>query len=72
MEQNADTSGFYRAEINEDSTVELIHAPNFVYSKDYTLLRENKDGYEYPVYGWRWFNSVEAAKQFYGIVDPEE
>jgi len=44
--------GFYRQ--NEDLIWE--YAPNFVYAPDYTLLKEEKDTYEYPVDGWTWYN----------------
>jgi hypothetical protein len=46
------TAGFYRQ--NEDLTWE--YAPNFVYAPDYTLLKEEKDTYEYPVDGWTWYD----------------
>jgi hypothetical protein len=44
--------GFYRQ--NEDLNWE--YAPNFVYAPDYTLLKEEKDTYEYPVDGWSWYD----------------
>lgn len=46
------TAGFYRQ--NEDLTWE--YAPNFVYAPDYTLLKEEKDTYDYPVDGWTWYD----------------
>lgn len=46
------TAGFYRQ--NEDLTWE--YAPNFVYAPDYTLLKEEKDTYEYPIDGWIWYD----------------
>jgi len=45
-----DTSGFYK--LNEINDWEF--APNFVYAPTYTLLREDKDNYIYPVDGWSW------------------
>jgi hypothetical protein len=66
-----DSSGFYKLYQGEDSTMELSHAPNFVYAPNYTLLKENKDNYEYPVDGWSWFDSQEQAEQHYGI-EPTE
>jgi hypothetical protein len=47
-----DTSGFYKQ--NEEK--EWMHAPNFVYAPDYTLLKEEKDTYDYPVDGWSWYD----------------
>lgn len=46
-----DTSGFYKF---EDGNWQ--YAPNFVYAPNYTLLREQKDTYNYPVDGWSWYN----------------
>lgn len=73
MPDTIDTSGFYRTETGEDSSVELFFAPNFVYGPDYTLLREYHDSmYDYPVHGWIWFNNVQSARAYFGIPEPEE
>lgn len=48
-----DTSGFYKQ--NEIGDWEF--APNFVYAPTYTLLREDKDTYTYPVDGWSWYDT---------------
>jgi hypothetical protein len=47
-----DTSGFYRQ--NEELNWE--YAPNFVYGPNYTLIKELKDTYTYPVEGWSWYD----------------
>jgi hypothetical protein len=47
-----DTSGFYK--IDENSN--LLYAPNFVDSPDYSLNRDLKDTYDYPIDGWEWFD----------------
>jgi hypothetical protein len=47
-----DTSGFYK----KDEQGNWLHAVNAVYTKDYTLLRELKDTYTYPVDGWAWYD----------------
>jgi len=47
---------------------QLLEAPNFVYSKDYTLLKEEKDTYTYPIDGWKWFNTEEEARLEYNIL----
>lgn len=52
-----DTSGFYKLYGDE-----LVIAPNAVYNKDFTLLREEKDTHTYPVDGWEWFDSKEEAE----------
>jgi hypothetical protein len=46
-----DTSGFYKFEDNY-----WLYAPNFVYAPDFTLVKELKDTYTYPVEGWTWYN----------------
>ncbi len=46
------TAGFYKE--HEDLTWE--YAPNFVYAPDYTLVKELKDTYDYPVDGWIWYD----------------
>jgi len=46
-----DTSGFYKL---EDENWQ--YAPNFVYAPTYTLLRELKDTYTYPIDGWVWYD----------------
>lgn len=56
------TSGFYKYEDNE-----LQFGPNFVASPSFTLLREDKDSYEYPVSEWYWFNSRQDALAFFNI-----
>jgi hypothetical protein len=48
-----DTSGFYKIVDGE-----LLYAKNSVHAKDYTLLRELKDTYTYPVDGWEWYDST--------------
>jgi len=62
--ETQDTSGFYR---QDPESGELIHAPNFVYARDYELHRDQKDTYTYPIDGWYWFDSEEHAKAFFGI-----
>jgi hypothetical protein len=55
MEEIEDTSGFYRLVNNE-----LQFAPNSVYAPSYTLLRDLKDRYQYPVDGWQWYDQYES------------
>lgn len=62
-----DESGFYK-----DHDGKLLFAPNFVYNKNYELLRENKDGYDYPVDGWHWFETRQAALDAFGITEEQE
>jgi len=52
-----DTAGFYK--LNEIGEWEF--APNFVYAPTYTLLKEDKDTYTYPVDGWTWYDLAPQA-----------
>lgn len=49
--------GFY----NSDG----IYAPNFVYGPGFELLKELKDTYTYPIYGWVWSESLSASKAWF-------
>ena len=40
---------------------ELLVAPNFVHAPDYSLTAETKDEHTYPVDGWYWFDTLDAA-----------
>ncbi len=57
---NIDTSGFYQQ-------FPPMRAGKFVYGPGYTLLRDLKDTYTYPVAGWTWFDSVFDASAAYDI-----
>lgn len=61
-----DTSGFYKLDD------ELLYGPNFVLNANYELRRETADQHTYPTDGWRWFNSVEEARLFWNLPEPEE
>ena len=64
-----DTKGFYKV----DNGV-LLHAPNFVENKNYTLNIADADNTDYPVDGWYFFDTEDSAKEFFGnqIVELEE
>lgn len=47
-----DTAGFYK----QNEVLEWEYAPNFVYAPTYTLVKELKDTYDYPVDGWNWYD----------------
>ncbi len=64
------TDGFYKLQEGE-----LYYAPETVASLDYELQRSRHHTYTYPVDGWRWFDSENAARGFYGmakLVSPDE
>jgi hypothetical protein len=44
-------------------------APNSVKSSEYELLATNKDSYTYPVHGWYWFDTDEAAEAALATTD---
>lgn len=65
-----DTSGFY---YHDQENNELIYGPNYVYLPCKTVLkRETKDDHEYPVKGWRWFDTAEEAYAFFKVEMPTE
>ena len=54
------TSGFYKV---DPDGVTLLFGRFYVLNADYELHRHLKDTYSYPVDGWSWFESEEAARQ---------
>ena len=60
-----DTSGFYKLDGDQ-----LLYGPNFVYGPTFTLLREDKDQYTYPVDGWYWFDSEQLAREYWNLPEP--
>ena len=56
------TSGFYKLE-GED----LFCAPNSVTSPIVSLVKVEKDSYEYPQDGWYWFNSLNESCSFWDL-----
>ena len=63
-----DTSGFYKA--NEEKNA-LYYGQNGVYNSSYSLVRESKETYSYPVDGWTWYDSKEQALTAEGVVEVE-
>ena len=45
----------------------LLEGPNAVYAPSFTLLKEDKDTYTYPIDGWYWANSEEEARVVLGL-----
>jgi hypothetical protein len=69
-EEIVDTSGFYRLDPNDSTTLE--YAPNFVYAPEYTLQKADKDSYTYPTVGlWYWLNTKEEAYAFFNLPMPD-
>ena len=46
---------------------ELLYGPNNVFAPAFTLSKEQKDTYDYPVEGWYWFDSEEEAREFFEL-----
>lgn len=61
-----DSSGFYK---NEDG--QLLSGPHFVLAGSFSLYREQKDTYTYPVGGWYWFDSIQEACAFFNLPIPQ-
>lgn len=43
----------------------LIIGDNFVYTPTFTLTKETKGEFTYPIDGWYWFETIEEALQFF-------
>lgn len=56
MEEGYYIDGFYKYD-GED----LLFAGKAVFNKNFTLLKEEKDNYDYPVDGWNWFDTLQQA-----------
>jgi hypothetical protein len=59
-------AGFYK----KDGDV-LLYGPNGIYTPTFSLLKENKDNYTYPVDGWYWFDDDGSAYSFFNLVKPQ-
>lgn len=57
-----DTSGFYKKEL-----FELRFAGNFVHTPNNSLIRDLAHTYTYPIEGWYWFESAQAAHDYFGL-----
>jgi hypothetical protein len=51
--------GFYKIQDKE-----TLYAPNYVYAPTYTLLKELKDTYTYPLDGWEWKSEGDFLSPF--------
>lgn len=51
---------FYKKQGNE-----LLTGPNFVLGADFELYAVDHETYTYPVSGWYWFDTLDAAMEFY-------
>ena len=60
-----DTSGFYK----RDPGGVLLFGRYFVLNANYHLKRDDQATYEYPIDGWYWFDSEEAARAALGTFD---
>ena len=60
-----DTSGFYKL----DGIV--LYGREAVESLEFSLYRDQKDSYSYPVYGWYWFDTEDEAYTFFNVEKPK-
>ena len=60
---------FYK--LLDQETKEISEGP-CVHSAEYFLTEESKDSYEYPVDGWYWFETLEEAQQYFGLLVSNE
>jgi hypothetical protein len=63
-------AGFYKKE-----ETEILFASNIVNGPNYMLVASDKDAYEYPVDGWIYADSLDAAIAYFasaanGSIDP--
>lgn len=65
----SDTAGFYKL---SDDGQGLFWGPNAVHNAAYELHADKHDTYAYPIDGWAWFASREAACTAYDYVEPIE
>lgn len=54
--------GFYKLD-----EMDLLCGPNFVKAPSFSLFKEQKDDYVYPVEGWYWFDTESSARVFFGL-----
>jgi len=56
------TAGFYKFTANE-----LRYAPTSVHAPNFTLIAADHASYTYPVEGWHYFDSYEAAESYFEL-----
>ena len=61
-----DTAGFYKYES------EQLAWGKWVLNLEYELYADKHSEYDLPIDGWHWFNSIEDARNFFGIPVPKE
>lgn len=54
--------GFYKYLANN-----LIYAINSVHAPNYTLFKEEKNTYQFPIDDWYWFDTLQDACGFYKL-----
>ena len=62
--------GFYKLEVGAKRSVMLF--ATHLEHKDYTLDISLKETYTYPLDGWRCFNTLSEACEFYNIDEEEQ
>lgn len=49
----------------------LFKVEDNIFGPGYSLIIQDREIYEYPVYGWYWFDSDEEAETALGVKLPE-
>lgn len=57
--------GFYQVQGDQ-----LFYGSNFVENAEFQLYADKWDQYEYPAYGWYWFESEQEARNFFSLPMP--
>ena len=61
------TSGFYKC---DPDGVTLLHGRFYVINANYELHRHLNDTYTYPIDGWAWYDTEEAARTVLNLPVP--
>ena len=51
----------------KDDNGSLLVGENFVYTPNFSMTKETKDKFDYPIEGWYWFDTEEEACLFFRI-----
>jgi len=62
-----ESSGFYKLD-----DIGLVLFANGIHTPDDSYTRANHQRKEYPVQGWRWFDSRTEALLFFGTTEDEQ
>lgn len=61
-----DTAGFYKYESG------FLTWGKWVLNLEYHLVADKHTEYQLPIDGWYWFDSIQDANTFFGIIELEK